>query len=104
MVQGGSTQTTSAQNAPGASSESDRLEEAMADLEDSEFYRQPRFACGRLFISSVVTSLVVNTMYNPSLAMLIHEMISAHYVLVTVPAEWKGQSFFKFFEHLLRDR
>eukprot|EP00746_Dinoflagellata_sp_MGD_P168188 gnl/MRDRNA2_/MRDRNA2_99437_c0_seq1.p1 gnl/MRDRNA2_/MRDRNA2_99437_c0~~gnl/MRDRNA2_/MRDRNA2_99437_c0_seq1.p1 ORF type:complete len:1164 (-),score=201.24 gnl/MRDRNA2_/MRDRNA2_99437_c0_seq1:86-3076(-) len=96
-----------AQKPPAASSQSsaDKIDEAMGQqMEDTGFYKQQRFACGSLFVSSTVTSLVVNSMYNPSLAMLIKELVSAHFLLVTVPVECHGWTYKEFFEQLLRDR
>lgn len=90
---------------PGAQSEADRIDEAMGQqMEDTFFYKQPRFACGTLFVSSTVTSLVVNTLYNQSLAMLVKELISAQFLLEPVPIECHGWTYQKFFEHLLRNR
>lgn len=85
-------------------SSADKLDESMGQMEETGFYKQSRFACGTLFVSSTVTSLVVNTMYNPSLAMLVKELISAQYVLVPVPIECHGWSYHQFFERLLRGR
>jgi hypothetical protein len=94
--------TTSVGN---TSSDADKMDDVMGQqMCDTGFYRQPRFACGTLFVSSTVTSLVVNAMYNPSLAMLVKELISAHFLLVTVPVECHGWTYQKFFEHLLQDR
>jgi hypothetical protein len=70
----------------------------------SEYYRQPRFACGRLFVSNVVTSLVVNTFYNQSLAQLVGAMVSAQISTVTVPREWEGKSYMEYFDYLLWEK
>merc|ERR1711977_157346 len=70
----------------------------------SEYFRQPRFACGQLFISNVVTSLVVNTFYNQSLAQLVGAMVGAHVKTVTVPREWEGKSYMEYFDYLLWEK
>jgi len=54
-----------------------------------------------MFISSVVTSLVVNTYYNPSLSELVTSMISSVVTTKQVPFEWVGKSYFEYFDHLL---
>jgi len=69
--------------------------------EPEPFYLQPRFASGQMFCGSVVTSLVVNTFYNPSLSELVSSMISALVFILQVPNEWIGKSYFDFFDHLL---
>jgi len=66
-----------------------------------EYYRQPRFACGQLIISSVVTSLVANVFYNPSLSHLVAAMVESSVVMETVPPDWAGKSYFEFFDYLL---
>lgn len=86
-------------------SDADRIDQAVTRrASDTGFYKQPRFACGTLFVSSVVTSLVVNTMYSPSLAQLVRELITAHFILVPVPIECHGWTYEKFFVHLMRNR
>jgi len=70
----------------------------------SEYFRQPRFACGQLFISNVVTSLVVNTFYNQSLAQLVQAMVGAHVKTVVVPREWEGKSYMEYFDYLLWEK
>jgi len=67
----------------------------------TEYYRQPRFACGQLFVGTVVTSLVVNTFYNPSLCQLVSKMITTEVAMVKVSRDWVGKSYFEFFDHLL---
>jgi len=70
----------------------------------TEYYRQPRYACGQLFVGNVVTSLAVNTFFNPSLAHLINVMIASHVVTVEVTREWEGKMYYEYFDHLLWDR
>lgn len=77
---------------------------AVAASSVSEYFRQPRFACGRLFVSNVVTSLVVNTFYNSSLAQLVGAMVSAQISTVTVPREWEGKSYMEYFDYLLWEK
>ncbi|KAF4742504.1 Calcium-activated potassium channel subunit alpha-1 [Perkinsus olseni] len=69
-----------------------------------EYFRQPRFACGQLYVGSVVTSLVANTFYNPSLAQLVQQMISSRILMVILPTAWAGRSYLDLFQHLILDR
>jgi len=64
------------------------------------YYNQPRFASGQLFVGACITSMVVNTFYNPSLAQLVRSMVASNVVLVKVPMSWVGKSYFEFFDHL----
>lgn len=68
-----------------------------------EYYRQARYACGQLFVGNVVTSLTVNTFFNPSLWELVHQMISAEVVMVPLPRDWEGKSYYEYFDKLLRE-
>jgi len=72
-----------------------------SEFDDMEYFRQSRFACGRLFLGNVVTSLAVNTFFNPSLAVLINYMIESNVESVEVPKEWEGRPYSDFFEYLL---
>jgi hypothetical protein len=69
----------------------------------TEYYRQPRYACGQLFVGNIITSLTVNTFYNPSLWELVHQMIKAEVVMVPLPRDWEGKSYIEYFGKLLRD-
>merc|ERR1711988_764031 len=68
-----------------------------------EYYRQARYACGQLFVGNVITSLTVNTFYNPSLWELVHQMIKAEVVMVPLPRDWEGKSYYEYFDKLLRE-
>merc|ERR1740130_2640731 len=68
-----------------------------------EYYRQARYACGQLFVGNVVTSLTVNTFFNPSLWELVHQMIKAEVVMVPLPRDWEGKSYYEYFDKLLRE-
>jgi hypothetical protein len=69
----------------------------------TEYYRQARYACGQLFVGNVVTSLTVNTFFNPSLWELVHKMIEAEVVMVPLPRDWEGKSYYEYFDKLLRE-
>jgi hypothetical protein len=75
--------------------------EMLSQIETSDYFRQARFASGQLFVSSLVTSLVVNTLFNPSLALLVQEMVSAQVVLAAAPKEYVGKSYLELFKCLL---
>jgi len=68
-----------------------------------EYFRQARYATGQLFVGSVVTSLTVNTYFNPSLWELVHQMIKAEVVMVPLPRDWEGKSYYEYFDKLLRE-
>lgn len=68
-----------------------------------EYYRQARYACGQLFVGNVVTAMTVNTFYNPSLWELVHQMIKAEVVMVPLPRDWEGKSYYEYFDKLLRE-
>merc|ERR1740117_1536263 len=71
--------------------------------EINEYYRQARYATGQLFVGNVITSLVVNTFFNPSLWELVHQMIKAEVVMVPLPRDWEGKSYYEYFDKLLRE-
>jgi hypothetical protein len=78
--------------------------DAQMDEDGSKYLRQPRFACGQLFVSSIVTSLAVNSFYNPSLAHMIEGMIDAQIVMVDVGKGWHREPFYDFYKHVLELR
>lgn len=73
----------------------------LSQIETSDYFRQARFASGQLFVSSLVTSLVVNTLFNPSLALLVQEMVSAQVVITSAPKEYVGASYMELFKCFL---
>jgi hypothetical protein len=76
----------------------------MTNDASTEYLRQPRYACGQLFVSSIVTSLAVNSYYNPSLAHMIEGMIDAQIVMVDVGKGWHREPFYDFYKHVLENR
>ncbi|CAK0866703.1 unnamed protein product [Prorocentrum cordatum] len=68
---------------------------------DVPYYRTARYARGQLFVDTTLTSLAVNTFYNPSLCELVSAMISAPMSRWQVSTEWVTKSFFELFDHLL---
>lgn len=78
------------------------LEEVQDSPKDLEmYYRQPRFSCGQLFVGTIITSLVTNSFYNPTLIELVSTMIGAQIIMTTVGNEWAGKSYFEYFDYLL---
>jgi hypothetical protein len=71
---------------------------------DLEFYRQPRYACGQLFVGNVVNSLAANALFNPSLTTLVKAMISARVSMVQVPRDFVKKSYVEFVEHILHSK
>jgi hypothetical protein len=55
-------------------------------------------------VSSIVTSLAVNTYYNPTLAELIVAMIDAQIVMLEVGAGWHEECFYDYFMYVLNKR
>jgi hypothetical protein len=76
----------------------------LQDQAGADYLRQPRYACGQLFVSSIVTSLAVNSFYNPSLAHMIEGMIDAQIVMVDVGKGWHREPFYDFYKHVLENR
>lgn len=68
---------------------------------DVPYYRTARYARGQLFVDTTLTSLAVNTFYNPSLCELVSAMVSAPMSRWQVSAEWVTKSFFELFDYLL---
>mmetsp|Transcript_110021 Transcript_110021/g.350445 ORF Transcript_110021/g.350445 Transcript_110021/m.350445 type:complete len:1056 (+) Transcript_110021:84-3251(+) len=69
-----------------------------------EYFRSARYSSGQLFVDDVVTALMANTLYNPSLCDLVSSMIAASVTLVKVPLVWVGKSYLDFFVHLLWEK
>eukprot|EP00913_Durusdinium_trenchii_P026037 g24428.t1 len=65
---------------------------------------QHRFASSVLFSSNLVTCLMANVMFQPSLAAVISEMSKAAFVVVEVPEVWKGLTFGQLFIYMMRKR
>jgi len=70
----------------------------------ADYYRQPRFACGQLFVGNVVTSLVVNCYFNPTLWEILHTAISQEVVMVPVKYSWENKSYREYFDFLLKEK
>jgi hypothetical protein len=90
----------------GEKDEDEEEDEKAEDMEEdmSQFYRQPRFACGQLFLGNVVTSMAANSLYNPSLSPLVSVMIASQITFVAVPKEWAGKTYLEYFDHLFWTR
>eukprot|EP00392_Amoebophrya_sp_AT5.2_P013571 g13700.t1 len=63
--------------------------------------RQPRYCSGRLFCSSMITSLMVNILYNTSLVALVKALMMCKGATVDVPANWVGMPLLNFMESLM---
>merc|ERR1719321_2638404 len=102
---GGSTDAGQPQSASKAKSARSAAADAQQAADaSSEYLRQPRYACGQLFVSSIVTSLAVNSFYNPSLAHMIEGMIDAQILMVDVGKGWHREPFYDFYRHVLENR
>jgi hypothetical protein len=68
---------------------------------DQDYYRSELFAGGRMFVGTALTSLAVNTFYNPSLHELVMTMLSCQICTVSVPKNWIGRSYRDLIDRLL---
>lgn len=64
-------------------------------------FRQPRYASGKLFCSSMVTSLMVNILFNSSLVALVNGLVSCRGVTVQVLPNWIGMPLLNMLESLV---
>jgi hypothetical protein len=80
-----------------------RRKRANRGVQGAQYFLEPRYASGQLFIGNVVTSLVVNEYFFPSLSQLVESLVSAHVTLEQVPDNWVGETFKEFLLHLWRD-
>jgi hypothetical protein len=101
---GGSSEPTKPDSSTKKSARSAAADAAMASDSAQDYLRQPRYACGQLFVSSIVTSLAVNSFYNPSLAHMIEGMIDAQILMVDVGKGWHREPFYDFYRHVLENR
>merc|ERR1712194_767281 len=85
------------------SSEDDtsRGDQAGAVYHREALLRQPRYACGRLFVSSMVTSLFVNILFNPSLVGLVNGLIGSRGVQLKILPNWVGIPYVHLLESLV---
>lgn len=81
-----------------------KQEQVVTKEDDLPFYMQERFANGQLFVSSVITSMAANMMYNPATASIFQEMLKSGYAIVPVPDSWTGKEFESLFSFMLRKR
>jgi len=68
---------------------------------DSDYYRSELFCAGKMFVGTAVTSLAINTFYNPSLHELVMTMLKSKISSVNVPRKWIGRPYRELFEKLL---
>jgi len=68
---------------------------------DQDYYRSELFAGGRMFVGTALTSLAVNTFYNPSLHELVMTMLTCQICTVRVPKNWIGRSYRDLIDRLL---
>lgn len=68
---------------------------------DQDYYRSELFAGGRMFVGTALTSLAVNTFYNPSLHELVMTMLTCQICTVSVPKNWIGRSYRDLIDRLL---
>jgi len=102
LLGGSSVETTRASNTSNDGAGEDGEEES--DVDDvAEYQRHPRYASGQLFVADVLTSLVANTYYNPSLVDLVSTMVSANVETRKVPPKWIGKPYRDYFNFLLWD-
>eukprot|EP00742_Colponemidia_sp_Colp-10_P011207 GILJ01012423.1.p1 GENE.GILJ01012423.1~~GILJ01012423.1.p1 ORF type:complete len:1205 (+),score=162.60 GILJ01012423.1:94-3708(+) len=66
-----------------------------------EFFRQPRFASGSFFVSSILTSMMAATYDHGEITQIIEELNSAEISQLPVPSEFVTKSYLELFEHLV---
>ncbi|CEM00939.1 unnamed protein product [Vitrella brassicaformis CCMP3155] len=69
-----------------------------------EYYRHPRYSSGELFVSCVTSSLIVNALFNPSLPLLVREMVASRILVLSVPASFAGRQYEGLVKHFLDER
>mmetsp|Transcript_66588 Transcript_66588/g.147465 ORF Transcript_66588/g.147465 Transcript_66588/m.147465 type:complete len:1184 (-) Transcript_66588:51-3602(-) len=79
-------------------------DEIYEDIEASDYAYQHRFMRGEVFVSTILTTLLANTLYNPSLVPLLHSLVKAPMLLLPLPAEWERKSYADFASWLLTER
>lgn len=77
------------------------MQEAGEDTKHGPYFRSGRFASGQLFVLDVITSLVANTYYNPSLCDMVSTMIAADLHLVDLTPRWERKKYSDYFSYLL---
>uniref|UniRef100_A0A7S0AFR1 Uncharacterized protein n=1 Tax=Pyrodinium bahamense TaxID=73915 RepID=A0A7S0AFR1_9DINO len=60
--------------------------------------------CGQVFMASALTTLTAGTVYNPSLVLLVQELLQAPLLLLPLPQVWERKSYGDFAVWLLRSR
>jgi len=76
-------------------------ESALSRLEDSNAAIEPRFASGQLFVSTSVTSLLVNLLFNPSLVQVVQQLLESRFTIVDA-SPWIHKRYFQVVEDLLK--
>merc|ERR1719498_2082537 len=100
----GSEATKAAELAANTSLAEIAFEEDYDILETPDYSEHPRFMNGTVFVTSVMTALVGNTMHNRSMLTSVSALLQAPYLLLQVPHVWQGQSYADMCEWLIKNR
>jgi hypothetical protein len=73
-------------------------------LETPDYSEHPRFMNGTVFVNSVMTSLVANSMHNHAMVSAVCALLKAPFLLLDVPVVWQGQSYADLHEWLIKSR
>jgi len=69
-------------------------DEDYEQLEAFDYTQHPRFISGQVFVASVVmTSLLANTLHNPSLVEFFEALVQAPFLLLPMPGVWDRRSY-----------
>merc|ERR1712032_125170 len=80
-------------------------DEDYEELEAFDYTQHPRFICGQVFVASVVmTSLLANTVHNPSLVEFFEALVHAPLLLLPMPAAWDRRNYADVSLRLLTDK
>jgi len=73
-------------------------------LEAPDYAEHPRYMNGTVFVTSVMTALVANSMHNRSMLSCTTALLQAPFLLLQVPLAWLGQSYSDLCMWLIKNR
>lgn len=79
-------------------------DEDFEDLETNDYAWHLRYMRGQVFMTSMMTCMMANSLYNPSLLWLIPVIAAAPMALIPLPAMWEKRLFGDFAIWLLREK
>lgn len=73
-------------------------------LEAPDYAEHPRYMNGTVFVTSVMTALVANSMHNHSMLSCTTALVQAPFLLLQVPHAWLSQSYSDLCQWLIKNR